>query len=89
MKAQALNGGTTDGTAALKVITKAFDDAWAHIQHHFDGDELQVEEARTNLAHAILAMATETSSDPEELKNQALQVLAMNHASHVTKHEVR
>ena len=31
------------------------------------------------LAHAILAVATDTSRDPEELKNQALQALAMNY----------
>jgi hypothetical protein len=66
MKAQALIGGAIYGPDALKVICKAFDDAWAHIQHHFDGDIQQVEEVRLKLAHAILAVATETSTDPEE-----------------------
>jgi hypothetical protein len=79
MEAQALIGGVIYGPDALKVICKAFDDAWAHIQHHFDGDVHQVEEVRLRLAHAILAVATDTNRDPEELKNQALQVLAMNY----------
>jgi hypothetical protein len=78
MKAQALIGGTTYGPDALKVIWKAFDDAWAHSQHHFDGDVHQAEEVRLRLAHAILAVAADTSRDPEELKNQ-LQVLAMSY----------
>lgn len=81
MKAEALMGGAIYGPDALKVICKAYDDAWAHIQHHFDGDIQQVEEVRLKLAHAILAVATETSTDPEELKDQALQVLAMNYRS--------
>ena len=79
MKAQALISGATYGPDALKVIWKAFDDAWAHIQHHFDGDVHQAEEVRLRLAHAILAVATDTSRDPEELKNQALQALATNY----------
>ena len=79
MKAQALISGATYGPDALKVICKAFDDAWAHIQHHFDGDVHQAEEVRLRLAHAILAVATDTSRDPEELKNQALQALATNY----------
>jgi hypothetical protein len=79
MKAQALISGATYGPDALKVICKAFDDAWAHIQHHFDGDVHQAEEVRLRLAHAILAVATDTSRDPEELKNQALQALAMTY----------
>lgn len=79
MKAQALISGATYGPDALKVICKAFDDAWAHIEHHFDGDVRQVEEVRLRLAHAILAVATDPSRDPEELKNQALQVLAMSY----------
>jgi hypothetical protein len=79
MKAQALISGATYGPDALKVICKAFDDAWAHIQHHFDGDVHQTEEVRLRLAHAVLAVATDTSRDPEELKDQALQVLAMSY----------
>jgi hypothetical protein len=79
MKAQALIGGATYGPDALKVICKAFDDAWTHIQHHFDDDVHQAEEVRLRLALAILAVATDTSRDPEELKNQALQALAMNY----------
>ncbi|MFZ1104810.1 MAG: hypothetical protein WAN86_18505 [Hyphomicrobiaceae bacterium] len=79
MKAQALIGGATYGLDALKVICNAFDDAWAQIAHHFDDDVHQAEEVRLRLALAILAVATDTSRDPEELKNQALQVLAMNY----------
>jgi hypothetical protein len=53
---------------------KAFDDAWAEIAHHFDG---HAEDARARLAHAVLIVTREDSDDPEQLKNDALQVMAL------------
>lgn len=79
MKAREIIFGASYGPQVLHVIGKAFDDAWAQIQHHFDGNMLQAEQARQKLAHAVLAVAQENSSDPDDLKNKALQVMAMNY----------
>jgi len=79
MKARKVIEGSTYGPAVLTVIGKAFDDAWAQIKDHVDGNMLQVEEARLKLAHAVLAVAREDSADADELKNLALQVLALNY----------
>ncbi len=58
----------------LQVICKAFDDAWASISEHYPAHE---EKARLRLAHAVLAVAREDSQDPDRLKNDALQVMAL------------
>jgi hypothetical protein len=81
MKARDLIGGSVYGPAALKVMTKAFDDAWSEIAPHFDGDRQQVQSARLRLADAILSVASEHSRDPEQLKNQALEVMALGYRS--------
>ena len=50
--------------------------AWAEIAHHFDDDQ---EGARLRLAHALLGVAREDSDDPERLKIEALQVMALGY----------
>ena len=84
MKAHDLIGGSAYGREALKVITKAFDDAWSEIAPHFDGDQQQVQSARLKLADAILSVATEHTRDPEQLKNQALEVMALGYRQRST-----
>jgi hypothetical protein len=75
MKARNLIQGATYGPETLKVIRNAFDDAWSEIGSQFDG--LQSQAARLKLARAVLSVAREDSRDPDELKNAALQVMAM------------
>ena len=79
MKARKLIEGATYGPETLKVIGKAFDDAWSEIAGHFSLTGLQAQSARLKLAHAVLAVAREDSRDPDELKDAALQVMAMNY----------
>jgi hypothetical protein len=74
MEARNLIQGATYGPETLKVIGKAFDDAWSEVGSQFDG--LQAQSARLNLAQAVLSVAQEDSRDPDELKNAALQVMA-------------
>jgi hypothetical protein len=69
--------GATYGPEALKVIGKAFDDAWAEIGPGFSKNGLQAQSARMTLANAILEVATEDSRDADELKNAALQAMAL------------
>ena len=59
---------------ALRVMCAAFDSAWADISHHFNGD---AEDARLRLAEATLKVAGEDASDVEQLKNSALQAMAL------------
>ena len=80
MRAAKILAGCTYGPVTLKVIGKAFDDAWAQIAHHFEGDpEARHAEVRERLAHAILVAAREDSRDPVELKNEALQIMALSY----------
>jgi hypothetical protein len=60
--------------STLAVIFDAYDAAWAEIAHHVPDDD---EDARTRLAHAVLAIAREDSTDAEQLKRDALQVMAL------------
>jgi hypothetical protein len=78
MQARKLIEGSTYGPETMRVIGKAFDAAWATINHHFASDGLASEEARVRLAHAVLAVAHEDSRDCEELKDAALQVMALS-----------
>jgi hypothetical protein len=77
MKARRLIEGSTFGPEALKVIGKAFDDAWSEIGSQFDKQQAQL--ARLRLAKAVLSVAREDSRDPDELKNAALQTMALNY----------
>ena len=79
MKARRLIKGSTYGPETLKVIGKAFDDAWSEIAGHFSPAGLQAQSARLKLAHAVLAIARDDSRDSEELKNAALQIMAINY----------
>ena len=74
MEARNLIQGATYGPETLKVIGKAFDDAWSEVGSQFDG--LQAQPARLKLAEALLSVAREDSRDPDELKNAALQIMA-------------
>ena len=78
MKARNLINSSTYGPVTLKVITKAFDDAWSEIASQFNQTGLQSEAARLKLANAVLSVAKEDSRDANELKNAALQIMAAN-----------
>ena len=79
MKARNRIEGATYGPETLKVIGRAFDDAWSEIAGHFTHNGLQAQSARLKLAHALLAVARDDSRDSDELKNTALQVMAINY----------
>lgn len=79
MKARQLIEGATYGPETLRVIGKAFDDAWSEIAGHFAHQGPQAQSARLKLAHAVLAVARDDSRDSDELKNAALQIMAMNY----------
>jgi hypothetical protein len=80
MKARRLIESSIYEPETLHTAFKAFDDAWAEISHRFNGD---AEDARARLAHAVLIVTREDSDDPERLKNEALQVMALAYRERV------
>jgi hypothetical protein len=79
MQARKVLAGAAYEPATLKVICRAFDDAWAEIRHYFD-DPLAAECARLKLANAILGVAREDSRDAADLKKKGLHALALRHS---------
>jgi hypothetical protein len=74
VKARRLIESAAFEPSTLAVIFKAFDAAWREIAHHFPDDD---EHARLRLGHAVLAVAREDSTDAEQVKRDALQVMAL------------
>ena len=81
MKERLLIRSTAFEPDALKVLFKAFDDAWDHLAPKFGTDQLAIENARLELANVILGVANEESTDPEELKAAALRVMSLDEPS--------
>jgi hypothetical protein len=79
MKARQLMDGASYGPDALKVIGKAFDEAWQSVEGNFGNDPHDIERARLRLATALLSVASEDSRDAEALKRGALQAMALNY----------
>ena len=78
MRARQMVVGASFQPETIKVMTEAFDAAWATIADNFRGHPEQIEAARIALAQAVLSVAHEDSRDVEALKNGALQVMAMD-----------
>jgi hypothetical protein len=72
MKAQQRLNGASYGPETMKVITQAFDAAWAEIANEVEDNRVAIEANRLKLADAVLANAKDDSRDPEALKNAAL-----------------
>jgi cation transport regulator ChaB len=79
MRVAKILAGCSYGPETLKIIGKAFDDAWTAIADHFAGDARRADAARERLAHAILIAATEDSRESEPIKNLALQIMALSY----------
>jgi hypothetical protein len=78
VEARQLIGSASFGPDKLKTLFRAFDDAWNDIAANFGENRLAIEAARLKLANVVLAVAqTEGSdSDPMQIKNAALQIMA-------------
>jgi len=65
----------------MKVVSAAFDQAWASIEGDFRGkDEKAIEQARLRVAHAVLVVAHEDIADVQRLKNHALELMAVSNS---------
>ena len=79
MRAAKILAGCTYSPETLKIISKAFDDAWADIAEHFAGDAGRAAAARERLAHAVLIVATNASHESGPIKGMALQLMALSY----------
>ena len=76
MKARRIIDNASFGPETLKVLYRAFDEAWASIAGNFGDDPSVIDRARVRLANALLSVASEESRDAEVLKRAALVVMA-------------
>jgi hypothetical protein len=77
MKAKQLIESASYGPEALKIICQAFDEAWADIAGNFGDDPQTRETERLKLANVILSFSHDKIADVKQVKNSALEVLAL------------
>jgi hypothetical protein len=64
------------GPEALQVVRQAFDEVWLAIAGNFGDDPSRIEAERTRLADALLSVAKDQTRDVEQLKRDAMQIVA-------------
>jgi len=79
MRAAKILAGCTYSPEALKIISKAFHEAWSDIAEHFAGDAARAAAARERLAHAVLIVATNVSHEAAPIKGMALQIMTLSY----------
>lgn len=82
MRARRIIEGTAFGPAVLSVTIAAFDAAWAEIADRFDGS--MRDEAREQLATAIISAARDDSADPDRLRRAGLRAMTRGYPYHLT-----
>ncbi len=83
MRARQLLEGATYGPEVLKVLSQAFDEAWAAITPRLGSGSAEQEAVRMRLAHAVLAVAPEQDPTVESVRDAALKVMAMGYPSYL------
>jgi hypothetical protein len=79
MKAHVLSERPELGPEAFKVVVTAFDKAWEDVEFKFTTKQAK-DEARENLANAILSIASDESHDAQELRNFGMRALMLKYA---------
>lgn len=68
-----ITGGAAFGPDVLKVLSAAFDDAWADVSHNFYKHEQ--ERGREFLAQAMMSMIRDNSTDGAMLRDAGIRAL--------------
>ena len=76
MKARQLIENAPYDPDQVRALGKAFDDAWAEIAPSIDKRPDAIEEARLDLAHLILNLASRGTVDPQQLARSAVLIMA-------------
>jgi hypothetical protein len=74
MQHRQLAPATSFDPDALKVLTRAFDNAWSEISPRIDADPVVTEAARMSLASIILGLAAPPQPAPNGLKALAVAI---------------
>src|SRR5262245_26627563 len=69
------------GPDTIKAMGEAFDQAWAEIAFHFEGDPLIRDSARQSLAEAVLGVAAVSIPDVRGLKAASLRAMRRDYRS--------
>ena len=75
--ARKLIAGASYGGDTLRMIGRAFDDAWAEVAQNYRSP-LAVEAARLKLANIVLSLAEEGERSSEQLKDRAVRILCID-----------
>jgi len=75
MGARRLVARASFGPDTIKAMGQAFDQAWAEIAFHFEGDPLIRDSARQSLAEAVLGAAGDSIPDVQGLKEASLRAM--------------
>jgi hypothetical protein len=75
MKARELISNASYGPDQLKVLGKAFDDAWGQIAPHVSGKPSGVEAARLKLAQIVMSLAKDGLLDAQQLTDAAVEAM--------------
>ena len=75
MKARELIDSASYGPDQLKLLGKAFDDAWAQIGPHVSNRPGGVDAARLKLAKTVLGLAKSGLKDAQQLTEAAVQAM--------------
>ena len=79
MKARELISNASYGPETLKIVFQSFDDAWGSIAANFGDNPLAIQAARVKLANIILSMPHHQQGDAVQIKNSALQLMALDY----------
>lgn len=77
MRPPRINDGVAFGPEVLKVVTQAFDEAWASISGKFAADERAL--TRDELAEAIMAAAREDSADVALVRDAGIRAIQLKY----------
>jgi hypothetical protein len=72
---RALIGGADFDPDTLAVVSAAFDNAWAEVAPHVNGQPAAIECARTTLADFILGLARNGTRDVQALTDGAVRAM--------------
>jgi hypothetical protein len=75
MKARALIGGASFDPNTLKVLYKAFDDAWEEIAPEVSGRPQAIEAARIKLAEIVVGLAHNGTVVAEAITKAAVEAM--------------
>ncbi len=77
MRLPRINEGASFGPEVLKVVAKAFDEAWVDVADQFAPDEH--DHARDGLAEAIMAAVREDSDDIQRLRHAGIRAMQLQY----------